>query len=129
MSMTITEFLEARIAEDEAGARNALEGACDDGRWGVEDDYGMKMKVRGRGILIYDEGGHTEGQAAHIAAWDPARALAECAAKLAILKHCERLEERCGDMNAWNVREYDDIRHRLAAVYADHPEYKAEWAL
>lgn len=41
------------------------------------------------GMIIYDEGGHDEADAAHIAAHDPAWALRDVAAKRAILALCE----------------------------------------
>jgi hypothetical protein len=80
------------IAADEALARAAMAGpgrevrdkqwveVPDDGVW--TQDHGT---VVGKGIHIYDEGGHDPEQAAHIAAWDPARVLAECAAKRQII--------------------------------------------
>lgn len=141
--MMITEFLEARIAEDEAGARGALEGASDDGLWhvGLSSFDGGSERVTGKGILIYDEGGHTEGQAAHIARWDPARALADCAVKRRILAFDRNVQ-------IWEPRGFSsdtaaeafvsggpkDVRMRhvtriLASVYADHPDYQQEWAL
>jgi len=124
--MNITEFLEARIAEDEA-----------DARW-VQDngDHGSYERI------------------------SPARVLAECAAKRAIIKQheqwpvlvesepspMEKVADGLSDMTyrmtrqiAWlTTREY--IKRfgiepptaptiaALSAVYKDHPDYQQEWA-
>lgn len=128
--MTITEFLEARIAEDEAAVRGALDGAADDGVWATAEDWeGGKERVKGKGILIYDEGGHTEGQAAHIARWDPARVLSECAPKRAIVAEC-----RPGTLDDLDCSEDDSpapmwVARALAAVYSGHPDYDKDWTL
>lgn len=132
--MTITEFLEARIAEDEEVAMDAVDGDDDDGVWHVGPSFGGgSEQVKGKGILIYGEGGHTEDQAAHIAAWDPARVLAECAAKRWVLDtlqgyepgsewHGEEDMGRRGNNAAGAVR-------KMAAVYSDHPDYDKDWTL
>jgi hypothetical protein len=131
--VTIAEFLEARIAEDEAGARSALDGIFDDGVWTTAEDWGGgNCRVHGKGIIIYDEGGHDEEQAAHIARWDPARVLAECAAKRAVISNV-------GPYSCDQAHPQFDVYHpdghlspvlrALAAVYSDHPDYDKDWAL
>ena len=94
-TQTITEFLEARIAEDEKMARF----------------YGPF-------------------------AMGTARVLAECAAKRAIIVQAQKATELERD---WDEQEWqgtvehsepyagDAILYALAAVYADHPEYRQEW--
>jgi hypothetical protein len=102
--MTIIEFLEARIAEDEAQAEYVYE-------------YGSSSPA---------------------ALFAPARVLAECAAKRAII---EQAEEATGlDMSVDNDRRVgsrdmdaepycgDVILSALAALYKDHPDYRQEWA-
>ena len=80
--MTLTEFLLARIAEDEAAARRvAVVGSCEPG-------------------------------------YRPARVLAECEAKRRIVKTAE------GGLTSSSA-----AVQFLAAVYSDHPDYRAEWAL
>jgi len=137
---TITEFLEARIAEDEAVAR-----AAKSGRWKTEAvEHGRFAGIESR---IYSLTGshillsHTDGEAgqatnenaAHIARHDPARVLAECAAKRAIIEeHYWRSEEGhrgCGLCNynrdyGWEETGPCKTIRALAAVYADHPEYQ-----
>jgi len=98
--MTITEFLEARIGEDEARAKYVSE-------------YG-------------DTGG----------LFDPARVLAECAAKRAVIEQRQTYAKavaesegiafvgaRCGQ------EVIGDVLKLLAAVYKHHPDYQQEWAL
>lgn len=100
--MTIVEFLLARIAEDETEARECSDPYAQ-GNWRTyENDVGTIAMTKDR-------------------------ALAECAAKRAIVERNEP---------------YDDIQVRrqtrtlagdtlrdLAAVYADHPDYREEWKL
>lgn len=132
--MDLKTFLLARIEEDEAVAREAVDK---DGRWHVDQRHPLDEAVVQGDIHIYDEGGHTAGQALHIARHDPARVLAECAAKRAIV---EQAEDATGlDMSVDNdrlvgerdmkVEPYcgDVILAALAAVYADHPDYQKEW--
>jgi HEAT repeat protein len=81
-------FLLARIAEDEADAKDAENYFPDDGPF-----------VR----------------------WDSARVLAECEAK-------RRIVERVSDV-AWATYSVRDVVLELLALpYADHPDYRKEWA-
>jgi hypothetical protein len=112
--MTITEFLEARIAEDEA----ALER---------------------RGAFPHSTHGMDE-----VGAYDPrcpdclglpgkARVLAECKAKRAIIKHAIAIHEviegewgggRTIGEEGWQEDNLGtDVIRSLASVYADHPAY------
>jgi inosine/xanthosine triphosphate pyrophosphatase family protein len=83
----ITEFLEARIADDEGLATEALPG--EPSVWGARGWY------------------------------DPARVLAECAAKRAIIE----LTANCDGYTQ------EAMRRTLAAAYSDHPDYRQEWEL
>jgi hypothetical protein len=51
-----------------------------------------------------------------IARWDPARVLAECAAK-------RRIVEMYAGQHGQPY-----VLHFLALPYADHPDYRQEWA-
>lgn len=117
--MSITEFLEARIAEDEDLARKVIATVAPD-EWENPTKWGN----------FYAE---------DIAFWDsmtPHRILAECAAKRAIVEYfsleAEQLEDprkrqRASDME-WNLmRAGGDTLRALAAVYKDHPDYRQEW--
>ena len=85
--MNITEFLEARIAEDEKMATY----------------YGSL-------------------------ALGTARVLAECAAKRAIIAECRQstLDDLSGGDDDQPVPIW--VARALASVYADHPDYRQEWA-
>jgi hypothetical protein len=121
---TLTEFLLARIAEDEVVARAAADKDLD--RWaaggGVEAEWRDGMDPDLNTMIAYDEGRPTEAQAEHIARHDPARVLAECAAKRRIVEMHEAAvnhDEMCG----WPC----ETLLALAAVYADNPEFRDEW--
>ena len=99
--MTITEFLEARIEEDEMRAGSGW-ARLEDSRWTV-DNYGRNFLT-------------------------PSAVLAECAAKRATLdasaSYSPELEH--GDNGEWA---FDVACRNLAAVYADHPDYQQEWSV
>lgn len=93
--MNLSEFLLARIAEDEAMARDAQAANID--------------------TVVHE----------HIERWDPARVLAECEAKRRIveehppfLRHCDT----CHELDGPDVSPCLTLRV-LAAVYSDHPDY------
>lgn len=103
--MTITEFLEARIAEDEISAtmRECHRGGCDS----TPNEAGYSYPC-GCGL--------------------PERMMAECAAKRAILAEC-----RPGTLDDLDSGEDDQpapmwVARALASVYKDHPDYQQEWA-
>lgn len=100
---TIAEFLLARIAEDEAIAREAHEG----GDW-----------VEGGG-LRYAEVGFDTIPSLTI---DATRALAECEAKRRIVEECARVSSTFGDVEAIGF-----AVSTLAQVYADHPDFDPTW--
>lgn len=110
----VVEFLLARIAEDEAAAK-----AAD----AVPAPWGF---------------------------WDDARVLAECEAKRRVIERCrpqyavlyresERLLASAFDQETmktvghsgpiWPFAGAEDTLRALAAVYADHPDYRDEWRL
>lgn len=118
--MSIKEFLLARIAEDEAVAQAAeisMHGERHTERW----DYTSHV--------LGAERDSTEAQDMFIREFWPARVLAECAAKRAIVEHCRTLEAKVFNDDLWNVDEHDDILQSLAAVYSDHPDYRSEWSM
>lgn len=124
----LRQFLAARIAEDEAVAREAVAGP-----W-TEHDCGSDC------CIWISEPNDPEGQMAgvvniatsrHIARWDPKRVLAECSVKRSIVLSA-------GSVSCSSVHPGMDVYHpgghdspvlkALAAVYADHPDYRQEWA-
>lgn len=122
--MNITEFLLQRIAEDEAVARAAIETVTPDS-WENPTEYGN----------YYPE---------DVTLWNrftPARALAECAAKRAIVElhpvytytdeepgYSQELNDHVCPMGQpeGGLGPCKTLRH-LATVYADHDDYQTEW--
>jgi hypothetical protein len=130
--MTLTEFLLARITEDEAVASDARDAIARD--WAVSDEpAGCQccVVVPGLGVAL------DHRQAPHVARWHPARVLAECAAKRAIINDCTVEREvsrrllRPGTYEVVTEREprADEQVQRfvllnLAQPYADHPDFR-----
>jgi len=116
-TMSLTEFFEARISEDEALAREAV----------VFDVHPS----------VHDELLDVFAGDAIIAAWanrhSPARVLAECAAKRAIVALHQSFEARgyecltCGTVGEYGVDWPCDTLRALALPYADHADYLEEW--
>lgn len=101
--MNITEFLLARIGEDEAAA-GKLAGVA----------HSAKTQVY-------------TGEEWVTTPISTERVLAECAAKRAIIE-AHRGQCENDDPGAWIVAS-NILLKSLAAVYKDHPDYDAEWAL
>ncbi len=140
--MTITEFLLARIAEDETMAQAASQG-----EWIAVTGSGPKRRRQQTAMIgLADMRGQGEAgclavfaglnpnradDADHAARHDPTRVLAECKAKRAIVEihdgtvDGERNTHPCD--GTLGVYECDTLR-ALAAVYADHADYNPEWA-
>lgn len=140
--MTLTEFLLARIAEDEAVARRRVgtgfhhfERIPHEGKAGGRIGYWLD-DWQGSGFIDVTE---------HIARHDPARVLAECEAKRRIIElHHPKEPDGC---DAWNdgrcivcVKFHADMDceqmaypcptiRALAQPYADHPDFDPEWKL
>lgn len=117
--MTIVEFLEARIAEDEALARAVTDGP----EWTVDEQ--SFIVISGDGPICYDVSSDEVSQ--HIARHDPARILAECAAKRAIIAECREDHEDAMSSRNDVTEVASEVLYALAAVYKDHPDYSREW--
>lgn len=123
--MTITEFLLARIAEDEVAARAA------GGAYAVRsNDGGMHVaSVAGEVLFGLDLADtaladkSTLSLVEHVVAWLPGRVLAECEAKRALVLELARMED---EEIGWDGIEHKVMRS-LALPYADHPDYREEW--
>jgi hypothetical protein len=139
---TITEFLEARIAEDEMAAKAATPGPWiwrgqPDGQVLAsveslpEDKYGYREPVA---YVVTAEGYDeprvdvSESDAKHLVRHDPARVLAEGAAKRAILADVESVRLFNADYSLIAGHAERQLAH-LAAVHSDHADYQQEWAL
>jgi hypothetical protein len=139
--MTLTEFILARIAEDEKVARGVAEPLY------PSEDLSERF-----GSFESD---HTDGDSAHIQRWEPARVLAECEAKRAIVKAASgwrhEVVEDCWYTCAAATGERDggeccdDARRGqhcdcgrdykvlqvlglIASIYADHPDFDPAWS-
>jgi len=115
--MTLTEFLLARITEDEAIARRfPRNGSHQTSPDEVNDDAGPCPD---------DCVGHFSGT----------RLLAECAAKRAAIEaawgdHCQIENEwgACQSQDQMSAKDDNpEVIEALGVVYADHPDYQQEW--
>ena len=130
--MDLPEFLNARLAEAENMARAAYAHhwavkLTRDGPevWVVNDDRYPEVA----GLVEVEAWWRPDETAAHIAAWDPARVLAWCAAVRAVV------EAWPDPMGLWSAEQADAARAmkrhvllRYARVWADHPDFDPAWA-
>jgi hypothetical protein len=151
------DFIAARIAEDEAVAEEAIDPARPGThwQWAIPDDLGDPDAPRwlrttevfpttsGVGSLPgFPLGFEFKAEPArgmeHIARHDPARVLADCQAKRAILDLRHRWHQQAlqspeppfGDVLRAQVTAIDTVLHTwAAAVHSGHPDWRSEWAL
>ena len=137
--MKLTEFLLARIAEDEAVALPAR--GPGDGEWASWNRSWDTSPMRDLAVdgvrvatlpMTIDE---------HVCRHSPARVLAECEAKRRIVAkyswadghRCatEKVDERCHEDGETHnaARDAWETLRILALPYADHRDYLPEWAL
>lgn len=129
-TLTITEFLTARLDEDEAAARNAS-GA----EWEVDDQKhpeAIYADFPGAVSISVVSGSRWSGEASvfdndadahHIARWDPARVLAEVEVKRTLIRwlNGDQIRNFCGYA-------FGDLAIRvLVRPYVDHPDCREEW--
>lgn len=149
-------FLLARIAEEEKLATLSIQ---DGTRWSVGADsvvdhywYTLETGENSHGLVSDSP---DQNLVAHMAKWDPTRALAECEAKRRIVedhaptdtahsyadagglhaepacRQCTRSTQSHRVTSEWDVADRviapcDTIR-ALLTVYRDHPDYQEEW--
>jgi hypothetical protein len=149
--MTLTEFLLARIAEDEAAARAAMTvhqrriKHLGDGKWGAEYYEPLPAdEVRRDVVCSIPEGPSSPSSSwsdkpgtAHFERFNPARVLAACAAYRSIVE-LHWPDHECtapgdgyagvfaGDP-ALGLTPCPTLR-TLASIWADAPDYREEWA-
>lgn len=144
---TLTEFLLARIAEDEATALAATPGPWVVGSTHYLDHVGHEhvaaMGEKKRMLLNMSTGyipSNHEQDAEHIARHDPARVLAECAAKRRIVELHTAFSEpqhmvygtitaccECGSVDDAPVEWPCPTLRALAQPHADRPDYREEF--
>lgn len=139
--MTLTEFLLARIAEDERVAREAEESGG--GEWWSPIEIWSHFRGEGNRDLLEAISGanvatardvpvHTPSvddlpDAEHIARFSPLRILAECEAKRAIVARVQSYEWDDDQRLQGAIDEAEYACRILAAVYADHSDYDQSW--
>ncbi|HET6868922.1 MAG TPA: DUF6221 family protein [Solirubrobacteraceae bacterium] len=109
---SLASWLLERITEDEAAARKAVPSP-----WRIDDDGCCVFAPEGRGDDVAEM---TWDSAEHIARWQPARVLAECEAKRALLRWY-------GDGS--DVGDGGQFLCLLAVPYADREGFREEWAV
>lgn len=136
--MTLTEFLLAQIAIDEAVARAAHEAASGQERWWVD---GPALHSRKHWVYQTGEKFTERAVAEHIARHDPARVLADCKAKRRIVEQWREAdkaeEEYGGEGDGWpeidRLRSVEfalaDVLRALVQVYADRPGFDPAWRI
>lgn len=121
-AMTVVEFLQARLADDELTALAATDGSP---RWRSRYDYRDVKDEQGHYVVQADTRHPSLEQAAHIARHCPDRVLTEVAAKRALIADYLRLDA-AGDLLARGVVE--NILRLLCSAYSDHKDYNPSWA-
>jgi hypothetical protein len=110
--MDLSEFLLARIGEDEEAAQAATPGPWEARPYwsaSLDDSWASVPDIMPEPIDARD--------ASHIARWDPARVLAECAAKRRIVELVEPYVSRMAG----------EVLELLALPYAGHEDYDPAW--
>jgi hypothetical protein len=120
--MTLVEFLEAHLFEDELMANAAIESAAD---WYVFYAYRDIKDGDGQYVVLADGQYPTAGQAAHIARHSPARILRQCEAARVVIAEFLRLDA-LGDLSGCAVAE--TALKQLASVHSDHVDFDQTWA-
>jgi Family of unknown function (DUF6221) len=119
--MTVVEFLEARLAEDELTANAATDGSLD---WHALYSYRDVKDGEGHYVVLADSQHPTVGQAAHIARHSPARILRQCEGARALIAEFLRLVA-LGDLPGRSATEA--ALKQLASDHADHVDFDKTW--
>lgn len=125
---SLTEFLLARIAEDEAVARAATPGPWGDPADVGYGDFGWHVDGCPAGETEDSEQGMADAE--YLAYNHPARVLAECEAKRRIVEwHRYDLgSDPCDAHDGATFQTVDcGTLLALALPYADHPDWREEW--
>ncbi|WP_131802138.1 DUF6221 family protein [Parafrankia soli] len=122
MTTDIAAFILERLDDEERDARAATPGP-----WRVGNFPRERVVYSGpdeADVLIYDEGGHSEADAHHVARQDPAATVARVEALRALVEVME-LSANDGDCNVDAVGE-EALRH-VAAIWRHHEGYDERW--
>lgn len=128
----LVDFLSMRITEDQyfARAASSLRETLHGDAWAASPGRGGHSTVGSSDAPVCDA---MSPMADHIARHDPLRALAECEAKLNILrKHSERITPEDGSPSRCDEDGHPlpcPTLRFLGTVYAEHPDYDSAWAV
>ena len=132
--MTITEFLLARIAEDEEVATGGAPSPWQEGAWDGRHDGPREVLDRHGNLTA---GAYYGGTYGHVLRFAPTRVLAELAVKRRVIELADEatgldmsvdLDRRVGSRDMEKEPYCGDLILRaLASVYADHPDFLEEW--
>jgi len=133
-TVSLTDFLLARIAEDEGASSSATKAP-----W-IDDPSTLAASVYAPVEDVYVTDPHNwdalSSDTAHIARHDPARVLAECKAKRAIIGASVETLATTGSGFPADDSGYGEAHslasftlRALALPYADHADYCEEWKL
>lgn len=120
--MTLLEFLQARLTEDELTALAAIEGSP---QWRSSLSFRDVKDEHGHFVVEADRHHPSVEQAAHIARYCPARILAELEVKRLMIADYLR-SDAAGELLERGVIE--NALRQLATVYAEHPDYNPGWS-
>jgi hypothetical protein len=139
MTDALVQFLRARLDEDERGAHAAMWADEESGNWHAYDRGPRKNPLGIRWVVIdaasegvvdvQPQAAEDQGVAQYIARHDPARVLAEVDAKRAIVDWVEECRAFFWQTDSTLTPSAYRVLAPLAAVYADHPDYREEWRL
>lgn len=119
-TLTLAEFLLARVAEDEAKARQAAQVVADWAQWRKEDGREATPGELTLSVVDFTD--------QYIIDYDPARVLAECEAKRRIVSQFDDVDYYLpGDVEAGYESAHAVTLRLLALPYADHPDYRDEF--
>jgi len=120
--VTLLEFLQARLTEDELTALAATEGSP---AWRSSLAFRDVKDEHGHFVVEADRHHPSVEQAAHIARHSPARALADVEAKRRVIADYLR-SDAAGELLERGALE--NILRHLSVAYADHPDYNPSWS-
>ena len=138
-TLTVTDFMLARLAEDEITAR-----AATDGPWKVDNEIYTEYIGSPSGAVVSGSrwGGEASvfdntADAIHIARHDPARVLAQCAAMRKIVEQWQEGAGRLDDQGrpaylfdplaSALLKSHAGWLRILASIWSDHPDWREEW--
>lgn len=121
MSADLVRFIEARIAEDEAPTWTLVPYDCEPGccapeHWmGAQCRYCDPAPVYGGTVEAMTQSAEEHAESVH----QRARVLRQCEAFRRIVEDAQ---------SGWFGPDLDRALGHLAAIWSDHPDYRAEWA-